>query len=126
MPGLSLKSNLCSQQQLLKYLDAPLYLTSTRIAYANRRLLDHPDIMKTAAALRKQHGSGLHMHAWRNKTLEESQLHHNDKAMAKRLLDHSGGIHYDFYAFCNYPNIKDSAQLAGRVDSLVLLYGTGL
>ncbi|CAL8465962.1 g5498 [Coccomyxa elongata] len=124
MPGLSLESNLCSQQQLLNYLDAPLYLTSTGAAYANRKLLDHLDIMKVAAGLRKEHGSGVH--AWRNKALEESQLHHNDKAMAERLLDHSWDIHDDFYAFCNYPNIKESAQLAGHVDGHVLLYRTGL
>ncbi|CAL8461819.1 g1350 [Coccomyxa elongata] len=120
MPGLSLGSNLDSQQQLLNYLDAPLYLTSTGIAYPTGKLMEDLDRMKAAAGLRKQQGSGVH--AWRNKALEESQLHHNDKAMAERLLDHSGDVH----AFCNYPNIKESAQLAGHVDGHVRLYRTGL
>ncbi|CAL8463155.1 g2689 [Coccomyxa elongata] len=124
MPGLSLGSNLGSQQQLLDYLDAPLYLTSTGCAYRRDKLLEDLDMMKTAAGLRKEQGSGVH--AWRNKALEESQLHHNDKAMAERLLDHSGDVHDDFYAFCNYPNIKESAQLAGHVDGHVRLYRTGL
>ena len=124
MPGLSLGSNLCSQQQLLNYLDAPLYLTSHGSAYPKKRLLEDLDSMKGAAGVRREYGGGVH--AWRNKALEESQLHHNDKALAERLLDHSGGIHNDHYAFCNYPNIKESAERAGHVSGHVRLYRTGL
>lgn len=111
MPGLSLWSNLGSQQRLLGYLDAPLYLTSHGSAYPRRKLLEDLDSMKGAAGVRKEQGSGVH--AWRNKALEESQLHHNDKALAERLLDHSGGIHDDHYAFCKLPQHQRVSREGG-------------
>ena len=113
-----------SQQQLLDFLDAPLYRTSTGSSYYEGKLGSDMDAMKQAAGIPKEYGSITQ--ALRHKGMQDSQLLLNEMDKARRQLDHSGGVHDDYYAFCNYPNIKDSAAMAGHLDGRVRLYRTGL
>ena len=113
-----------SQQQLLDFLDAPLYRTSTGSSYYEGKLGSDMDAMKQAAGIPKEYGSSTQ--APRHKGMQDSQLLLNEMDKACRQLDHSGGVHDDYYAFCNYPNIKDSAAMAGHLHGHVRLYRTGL
>ncbi len=98
--------------------------TGHRLAssYHEGKLGSDMDAMKQAAGIPKEYGSGTH--ALRHKGMQDSQLLLNEMDKACRQLDHSGGVHDDYYAFCNYPNIKDSAAMAGHLDGRVRLYRT--
>ncbi|CAL8462383.1 g1916 [Coccomyxa elongata] len=91
--------------------------TSTGSGYYEGKLGSDMVAMTQAAGIPKEYGSGTH--ALRHKGMQNSQLLLNEMEKACRQLDHSGGVHDDYYAFCIAPNIKDSAAMAGHLDGHV-------